>query len=382
MRQVPMLEAQGVIASVEPFVIPYLEPNDHGSTRFICLVKVTSRDGATGWGEGVTLFKEATFATAALIAGFADVLEGVPASPQAAARAIDERAWWYGDGGIASFARAAIDIALWDLVLTARGQTLIDALGGGHHERLPTVISCHAALADVEESAELLASWVGRESASGIKVGFGKRGDADLGRSHERDVSFVRHLRAALGNESLLMVDIGARIRWSLEEAISRTAAFEEHGLHWIEEPLGADDPAGYAALHASATTSLIAYGEREWSPRSIKRIVDSGTVDVVGIDPGRAEGITGFAQALVSIEAAGRQANAHAFAGPITYAASLALSLTSAACHQLEVPPHRNEAYALVDSVPMPVDGWVVAIERPGLGVVLDEDAVRARSV
>lgn len=381
MPAVQPLEAVGVIASVEPFVIPYLEPNDHGSTRFICLVKVTTRDGATGWGEGVTLFKEATIATAALIDGFAEVLKGVPASPDAAARTIDEHAWWYGDGGIASFARAAIDIALWDLALTARGQSLIDALGGGHHEDLPTVISCHAALADIEESADLLASWVRRGQASGIKVGFGKRGDADLGRSHDRDVSFVRHLRAALGPDPMLMVDIGARIHWSLDEAISRTTAFEEHGLHWIEEPLGADDPVGYAALH-SASMCLIAYGEREWTPRSIKRIVATGSVDVIGIDPGRAEGITGFAKALASIEDAGRQGNAHAFAGPLSYAAALALSLSSQVCHQLEVPPHRNEAYGLVDDVPRPVNGRIGPIQRPGLGVVVDEYAVRSRAL
>ena len=68
----------------------------------------------------------------------------------------------------------------------------------------------------------------------------------------------------------------------------------EEYNLAWLEEPLGAWDPEGYANLR-SKTTTRIAYGEREWTLDQFERVLATGTVDVIGVDPGRAEGITNF---------------------------------------------------------------------------------------
>ncbi len=368
------------ISDVEAFVVPYREPNDHGNTRSVCLVKVTTSDGAVGWGEGVTLFAEATRATAELVLGLREFLVGVEATPGAAAEAIRARSWWYGVGGIASFAISAIDIAMWDVQGKLQERSVLDLLGGPVHDSLPTLSSGHAMLADLSAMAATMAEWVSRARSGGVKVGFGKAGEANLGFHRARDIAFVRELRAALGPDARIMIDIGARIRWSTEEAIDRVFAFEEFAIDWIEEPLGADDPEGYAALKA-ATSTRIAYGEREWTVRGIERIVASGTVDVVGIDPGRAEGITGFAQAAPFIHAHGAEANAHAFAGPISYAASLALSLSTPACSQLEVPPYRNELYDIIGAPDPSNDGRVHALIGPGLGLQVDERSVRAAS-
>jgi L-alanine-DL-glutamate epimerase-like enolase superfamily enzyme len=366
------------ICDVEAFVLPYREPNDHGSTRSVCLVKVTTKDGVAGWGEGVTLFEEASRATAEIVRGLREFLVGVDATPEAAGEAIRARSWWYGAGGIASFALSAIDIALWDIQGRIQGRTLVDLLGGPVHDSLPILSSSHAMLADLSEMAATMAGWIATAQSAGVKVGFGKSGAANLGFDRERDIAFVRQLRAAIGPDARIMIDIGARIRWSVDEAIDRTLAFEADGVDWIEEPLGADDPEGYAALKA-ATSTRIAYGEREWTVRGVERIVASGTVDVVGIDPGRAEGVTGFAKIARFIHEHGVEANAHAFAGPISYAASLALSLSTPACAQLEVPPYLNELYDVVGLPGRPLNGRVHALSDPGLGFDIDEQSVRA---
>ena len=365
------------IADVEAFCLPYREPNDAGSTRFVCLVKVTTDEGVTGWGEAVTLFEEATTATAALVRGVRPLLLGQVADADVCRQILDERMWWYGGTGIASFAIAAIDIALWDVRGHAQGRSLLDLLGGAAHDSLPVLMSSHATGADLRSMAEEMASWVIDSGAVGVKVGFGKSGSAHLGFDRHRDLTFMAELRQALGDGPQIMIDIGPRIRWSVEEAIDRTSAFEEHDLAWIEEPLGDDDPAGYAELR-SRTTTRIAYGEREWSARGVTRIVDTGTVDVVGIDPGRLQGITGFASAAAIVDAAGVEANAHAFSGPIAYAASLALSLASPACHQLEIPPFLNELYEIVGTPTRPAAGRVTAFSDPGLGLTIDEQAIR----
>ena len=100
-------------------------------------------------------------------------------------------------------------------------------------------------------------------------------------------------MREGLGDK-MLMIDCGIAIKWDVTDAVRRVQAMEEYDLAWIEEPLGAWDPEGYANLRAK-TTTRIAYGEQEWTLERFERVLATGTVDVVGVDPGRAEGITGF---------------------------------------------------------------------------------------
>ena len=365
------------IDAVEAVPLAYTEPNDHGGTRHVCLVRVSAADGPVGWGEAVTIWPEATLATAEIVRGLSEVLVGRdPRDTSALWQAVRDHTWWYGVGGIATFAHAAIDTALWDLKGRITGQRVLDLLGGPVHDGLPAVVSCHAARAGLREGAEEMAGWVADRRAAGIKVGFGKRGEAHLGFDHDRDVEFVRSLRAALGPEPKIMVDLGVRNRWTVAEAVRRVRAFEEHGLHWIEEPLGADDPEGYATLRAK-TTTLIAYGEREWTVRGVQRILATGTVDVVGIDPGRTEGVTGFSRSCRLVEAAGRQANAHAWAGPISFAAALAVSYAHPCCRQFEVQPLTNPLHRDLAAAPKPRDGVLPQPDGPGLGIEVDPAAV-----
>ena len=148
-------------------------------------------------------------------------------------------------------------------------------------------------------------------------------------------------------------------------------------GIDWIEEPLGDWDPEGYANLRAK-TETLIAYGEKEWTLRGFQRVIDTGTVDVVGCDPGRAEGITGFKRVTGRVEQARRQANAHAWSSAIVSAASLAVSFSSPACKLFEFKPLENPMqHELVDEPFEHVDGWVYPPEGPGLGINVDPSVV-----
>src|SRR5205085_919851 len=96
------------IESVEAIPVSYPEPNDFDALRHLCLVKLTTDDGAVGWGEAVTMFPEATFATRAIVDGMAALVVGCdPRNNEAVWRRLKDHAWWYGyGGGIASFATA------------------------------------------------------------------------------------------------------------------------------------------------------------------------------------------------------------------------------------------------------------------------------------
>ena len=134
------------IARVEAIPVSYPEPNDFNALRHLCLAKITADDGQVGWGESITQFPEANFAAKAIIEGMAPNLIGKdPVQTETLWRQNKQQAWWYGyHGGIASYATAAIDIALWDLKGKALGRSVLDLLGGPAHDRLPAIASCHA----------------------------------------------------------------------------------------------------------------------------------------------------------------------------------------------------------------------------------------------
>jgi len=367
------------IASVEAIPVSYPEPNDFNALRHLCLAKITTEDGVVGWGESITQFPEANFATKAIIEGMAQRVVGKdPLANIAIWYDLRDQKWWYGyNGGIASYAIAAIDMALWDIKGKLLDTSVLNLLGGAVHERLPVIASCHAHYADIDAMVEEAQAWVA-PGLHGVKVGFGKRGDANLGFDHDRDVEYIRKMRAGLGDEAMIMIDCGWKIKWDVMTAVRRVQAFDEYGLHWIEEPLLEWDPEGYANLR-SKTTSLIAYGEKEWDLAGFERVLATGTVDVVGIDPGRAEGITGFKKATEMVEAVRRQSNAHAWSSAICSAASLAISFSTPSAKLFEFKPLINPMqHELVEEPWEHENGWVYPPDKkPGLGIEIIEEVV-----
>jgi D-galactarolactone cycloisomerase len=365
------------IAAIEAIPIGYPEPNDHDRTRYVCLIKATMDDGTVGWGEATTYWPEAARAVQQLVPALEEVIVGKsPIDTEGLWRQLREHTWWYGNGGIASMALSGIDIALWDAKGKLLDTRVLDLLGGPAKDALPAIASGHAAKADLGELADEAAEWVST-GLHGIKVGFGKRGDAHLGFDHGRDVEYVRRVREAIGPDKQAIVDLGVAVKWDVSTAVARVRSFEEFDLYWIEEPLGHWNPAGYETLRAK-TTTRIAYGEREYTTEGVQRVLATRTCDILGFDPGRAEGLTGFKHAVERVEAAGAQANAHAWSTAIVSAASLAITWASPVCRQFEVKPIRDVAqFEMVENPVEHTDGFMPQPSGPGLGISVDESVV-----
>jgi len=368
------------VKSVVPFSVEYPEPNDNMNLRYLTFARVEADDGTVGWGEGITQFPASAKATEALIEGMAELVVGRdPMENVAIWRAIKAKSWWYAyRGGPAAFALSAIDIALWDLKGKLLGQPLINLIGGAHRERLPALASTHAWRPSIEEEAERHGRYVKEQGYVGVKVGLGKFGDARLGYEHARDVEFMRLLREACGPDAWIMLDRGQHLPWDLGEAIRRTNAFEEYDLKWIEEPLEPTDVEGYRQLRRHARC-LVAAGEREWDARGFRDFIAGGFADVIGCDPGRAEGITGCLKVIELVEAADVWFNSHAWSSAVNTAAAIALSASTPRCLLQELKPEENPMQHELVAEPFDQrDGWVDVPRRPGLGVEVDEAVLR----
>lgn len=369
------------VAKVSAISVAYPESNDAGLTRYLVLCRIETTDGIVGWGECIPMsgsgFPEACHATAALIEGLGDLVVGSdPVANLETVAKIRGRTWWYGPEGIAAFALSAIDMALWDLKGKILGRPLVDLLGGAVREELPAIAATHATLPDIEAEAGRHKDMI-ESGFSGVKVGFSER-SGGLGFDVSRDIEFVRLLREAIGQEADLMIDRGQSLRWDVESAIRRIRGFQEFGLRWIEEPLEPYDLHGFRRIRDSVST-LIATGEREWNSRSYRRLLAEDVVDVVGCDPGRSEGVTGFMQLVRLAEEHEVWFNAHTWSSAINTAASLAVSATSNRALVFELKPDENPMQHELISEPFaPQDGVVpVPREKPGLGIEVDESVV-----
>jgi len=367
------------ISAIEAYGIACVEPNDYNRTRYTTIVRVRTDEGVSGWGEGITMWPEATHAVVTLIEkGFKDLLIGEdPLQTEKLWHKMRSHVWWYGVGGLASFSVSALDMALWDIKGRALGLPVYQLMGGLVHEKLPAIASIHGKYATHEENVGEIASYI-EEGYQGVKIGFGKKGQAILGREEAHDLEFVRRVRERIGYEKMFIIDIGNGIRWETPHAIRMARAYEEHRVLWLEEPFHPDRMDDYRELRQK-TNIWIGAGEREWHPEGYRRLLESGTVDVFGIDPARAEGITGFLKIRELIGSKGKIFNAHAWSTGITTAASLHLSVSSPHCLLLELKPLANPMqHELTVPAITHRDGWVFAPDAPGLGVEVDEAALR----
>ncbi|MCQ6560697.1 mandelate racemase/muconate lactonizing enzyme family protein [Paenibacillus mendelii] len=366
------------ILKIEAMGIRCPEPNDNNNIRHTMLVRVETEDGTVGWGEGIAMWPEAVKAVIAVVEGLSPLLIGKDAlDTEANWQAMKDHVWWYGEGGIASFAISALDMALWDIKGKLLGVPLYRLLGGKQRDRLPACASIHVKHETHEENADEIAAYMD-EGFQSVKVGFGKKGKARLGQEAAYDLAYVKAVRDRIGPDKGFIVDVGNSVKWDVGHAIRMTRAFEEYGVWWIEEPFHPSNIEAHRELRA-ATTMLIATGEREWTVDGYHRLLKTGIVDVVGIDPARVEGITAFHKIIQLVGAEKRKFNAHAWSTAITSAASLHLSISSPHCLLLELKPMPNPMQnELVKEPITQKDGWVYPLEAPGLGIEVDEEAVR----
>ena len=310
------------VATVEAIPVSYPEPNDFNALRHLCLVKITTDDGVVGWGESITQFPEANFAAKAIIEGMAARVVG--RDP------LENRAIWHSHqatrrGGTATAAASpatrsrAIDIALWDIKGKLLGTSACsNLLGGPVHERLPAIASCHAHYEDIGAMVEEAQEWV----APGLHGRQGRLRQARqrAPRLRARPRRRVHAARCARGSARTrwLMIDCGWNVKWDVTDG-----GAPGPGVRGVRPGTGSRSRSAPGTPRATRTCASrrrrsSPTARRSGTSTGFERVLATGTVDVVGIDPGRAEGITGFKRAAERIECYRRQANAHAWSSAI----------------------------------------------------------------
>ncbi len=368
------------ISKAQAFPLRYPEIVDNNNIRHIVLVRLETDSGHVGWGECVAIFRENAASVAALLRhGLLDVvLNRDPMDNQVLWDEMRQRVWWYGDiGGVAGFAISAVDMALWDLKGKILNQPLYALLGGKRHEKLAACASLHPQGSTIDELAAEMASYI-QAGYQLVKVGFGKKGNANLGFDADRDVAFAVAVRQAIGPKAGFMIDVGARLRWDIPYAIRMAKAFLEARLTWLEDPFHPDNLSAYHHLRAAVPEMPIAFGERLFTLDAFHRILDSDVCDYVLADAGRAEGITGVLKIVELAAQYNVKFNPHTYSSAVNTAAAIHIALCAEKPTIFELMPLPSVMQVELVSDPIQhQDGWVTAPDKPGLGVEVVEETV-----
>jgi len=188
-----------------------------------------------------------------------------------------------GGDGIVRTCIAAVDFALWDI----KGKRLnapVSALFGGRRARIATYANCAHHLPP-EELAAKAAEYVKRGHTA-LKI----RGSAtyvSLREATER----VRHVRAAIGPDVKLMVDVNGT--WDVDTAIQQLKRWEPYDVYWLEEPVPPDDIPGYVRVRRRAGRTYIAGGEQHVGVPEFRQLIEQGAVDIVQPNAAITGGIT-----------------------------------------------------------------------------------------
>jgi len=181
-----------------------------------------------------------------------------------------------------NMAKAAVEMAAWDLFARQQGRRLADVLGGN-----PATIARGIASGvsiGIQDSLDQLLERVAAELEAGyrrikikIKPGW--------------DVNAVDVVRARFG-EIPMMVDANAA--YHLGDAL-HLAQLDPYDLMMIEQPLDYDDIRDHAALQAKIRTA-ICLDESLHTPRQAEEALAIGACRIINIKPGR---VGGHAQSI-----------------------------------------------------------------------------------
>lgn len=166
-------------------------------------------------------------------------------------------------------AKAAIDIAMYDIIGKALNMPLYMVLGG-HSNKLVT--DCTLGIKSPEEMAKAALELV-NQGYSILKV--------KVGIDPSEDINIIKTLRETVGDNIHLRVD--ANQGWNVSTAIEVLREFEKYGIDECEQPLPYWDIEGLRRVRDNSRIKIMA-DESLHSPKDAIRLIQAQAVDMFNI--------------------------------------------------------------------------------------------------
>ena len=356
------------ITSVETFLV---------APRWL-FCRIGTDEGIVGWGEPVVEGRAETVRAA--VNELAELLVGSDPLRIEDHWQVLTKGGFYRGGPVLSSAVAGLDQALWDIAGKARNAPVHELLGGPVRDRVR--IYSWVGGDDPSEVEDAVSAQV-EAGMTAVKMnGCGRlravasRGDVD------RILQRIAAARDVLGPERDVALDFHGRV--SRANARRILPELEPFFPMFVEEPLLPEEGHGLRDV-VTSTSVPIATGERLFSRWDFRPALESG-VSVVQPDLSHAGGISEVRRIASLAELYGASLAPHCPLGPISLASSLqvAFATPNFLIQEQSLGIHYNTDNDLLDYLVDPAvfrfhDGHINRPEAPGLGIEVDEAAVRA---
>ncbi len=338
---------------------------------------IETDEGIVGWGEPVIEGRARTVATAV------EELSGylIGRDP----RQINDlwqtmyRGGFYRGGPILMSALAGIDQALWDIKGKDLGKPVYELLGGTCRDKMKTYSWVGGD--DPEDESSQIQSLLDQGWDTFKLNGCGRLKMVDSFRAIEQVIERVATIRGNFGSR----IDFGLDFHGRVSVPMAKVLLKELEPFHplFVEEPVLAEQAEQYPVL-CQKTSIVLAAGERMYSRFDFKRVFETGGIGIVQPDLSHAGGITECVKIASMAEAYDIGLAPHCPLGPIALASCLAVDFVSynAIIQEQSMGIHYNKGAELLDYVVNKddfaiTDGYIKPLPGPGLGVVVDEEAV-----
>lgn len=355
--------------------------------RTSLLVRITTNDGLTGWGEaGVSMPVDhvATYihdiAAPRILGRDASATEPIWHDLYAFSRD-------FGRGATPIDALSGIDIALWDIRGRAAKAPIHALMGGAFRTAVrayATGLYYSADLIDRGRDDEgLIREQVAEYTARGFSAIKGKIGLLSV----SEDARRMEVARDAAGDDALLMTD--ANHGYNRNTALEMGRVLEALGFHWYEEPVVPEDVEGAADL-CRRLDIPIAAGECEYTRHGMQRLLAAGAADILQPDLAACGGLSEGQKIAVLASAWHTPVCPHVWGTGVAIAAALQFAATLPPTPHTAIPrAPENEPLFEYDCSPNPLrdelvaggfpleTGTLAVPDGPGLGIEIDTDAL-----
>ncbi len=264
------------------------------------------------------------------------------------------------------FAKAAIEMALWDLTGKAVNKPVYQLLGGKVREELPMKMVVGAF--PVPQAVALAERFLA-EGAKNLKV--------KVGLNPTQDIARVRAVRQAAGPD--IPIGIDANQGWDLSTARRCVADLSNCNLCFAEQPVPITEPQDLVRLRADTHVPIMA-DESVFTLQDARHLTMIGAADILSVYPGKHAGIAATREIAHLAKAAGIVCSMGSnLELGIATAAMLHIGIAEPAIDSERYPgdilgPLYHQADLLTEPLALGPAAARVP-ERPGLGVELDEE-------
>ncbi len=329
------------------------------------VLRLETDDGLVGWGETCAGADLASVIDA-VRAMMPFVIGGDPWTGEAMRRDLWHRGLWQFREGTGNFAWAGIDMAMTDICAQAAGVPVHALLGGALHESLSYFWYLSG-----DNDDELIKS---------ARVGLARGYDTyylKVGRDLEVDLARVFKVRDAIGNARLR---VDANAAWSVSEAREALRRLESVHLDFVEQPVR-EVPRDLMKDLRHVISVPLAANEGLWSEEQARERIEARVADVYCFSPYWVGSLRGFQRLGFLAHEHGSRVCKHTH-GELGIAATAAhhvtLTLPSVVEGHQQTSAHMT-GDILRGTLPLAVGPRWGAPTAPGLGVVVDEDALGA---